>query len=250
YDLKVALVGNPNTGKSSLFNILTGLNQKIGNFPCVTVDKKSGFCKLENNQVVSVMDLPGCYSLYPKTQDEANVFDILSDKRNEFYPDLVIVVVDVTNLKRNLLLYSQVADLGIPLILALNMNDLAEKEQIVVNVDKLSELLGVQVIKISARNNENIKDLKKAIANAPRFAIHSSIYSIPQSSQVLVDKISEEFNYENEYASLLLAHHNSSVKHLSKIETDQLDKIVQEHHFNSEDQKVEETIWRYSYIDK
>lgn len=248
--MKVALVGNPNTGKSSLFNILTGLNQKIGNFPGVTVDKKSGFCKLENNQVVSVMDLPGCYSLYPKTQDEAIVSDILSDKRNEFYPDLVIVVVDVTNLKRNLLLYTQVADLGIPLILALNMNDLAEKEKITVDVNKLSELLGVQVVKISARNNENIQDLKKAIANAPSFAVHSSTYSIPQSSQNLVDRISDEFNYDNEYASLLLAHQYSAAKHLSKNESDRLGRFIQEQDFHSEDQQVEETIWRYTYIDK
>lgn len=248
--MKVALVGNPNTGKSSLFNILTGLNQKIGNFPGVTVDKKTGSCKLANNQVVSIIDLPGCYSLYPKTQDEAIVSDILSDKKNEFHPDLVIVVVDVTNLKRNLLLYSQVADLGIPLILALNMNDLAEKEQISVDADKLAELLGVQVVKISARNNENIQDLKKAIANAPSFAIHSSIYSIPQSSRGLIDKISTEFDYDNEYASLLLAHQYSAAKHLSKNETDQLDRFIEEQDFHSEDQQVEETIWRYTYIDK
>ncbi len=248
--MKVALVGNPNTGKSSLFNILTGLNQKIGNFPGVTVDKKSGFCKLENNQVISVIDLPGCYSLYPKTQDEAIVSDILSDKRNEFYPDLVIVVVDVTNLKRNLLLYTQVADLGIPLILALNMNDLAEKEKITVDVNKLSELLGVQVVKISARNNENIQDLKKAIANAPSFAVHSSTYSIPQSSQNLVDRISNEFNYDNEYASLLLAHQYSAAKHLSKNESERLGRFIEEQDFHSEDQQVEETISRYTYIDK
>lgn len=248
--MKIALVGNPNTGKSSLFNTLTGLNQKVGNFPGVTVDKKYGFCKLPDNRTISVIDLPGCYSLYPKTQDEAIVYDVLSDKNNESHPDLVIVVVDATNLKRNLLLYTQVADLGIPVILALNMNDLAEKEQILVDADKLSERLGVQVIKISARNNENIDGLKRAIALAPSFAIHSSSYSIPLSSQNLVDQISQNFENDNEYASLLLAHQYLNAKHLSKDKTEQLDKLIIEQDFKSKDQQVEETIWRYNYIDK
>jgi len=248
--LKVALVGNPNTGKSSLFNALTGLNQKVGNFPGVTVDKKYGTCKLPNQQVIQIIDLPGCYSLYPKTQDEAIVYDVLSNKNNESHPDLVVVVVDATNLKRNLLLYFQVADLGIPLILALNMNDLAEKEQVYVDADKLSERLGVQVVKISARNNENIDGIKRAIVTAPNFAIHSSTYAIPHTSQNLVDHISHQFASDNEYASLLLAHQYSNVKHLSKDETEQLDRLIEEQNFKSKDQQVEETIWRYNYIDK
>src|SRR5690606_30129013 len=101
-----------------------------------------------------------------------------------------------------------------------------------------------------ARNNENIEDLKKAIANAPNFAIHPPIYSIPESSQGLVDKISHEYEYDNEYASLLLAHQHSAAKHLSKSGADQLDKFIEEQNFRSEDQQVEETIWRYTYIDK
>ena len=248
--MKVALVGNPNTGKSSLFNALTGLNQKVGNFPGVTVDKKYGTTKLPDKRTVRIIDLPGCYSLYPKTQDEAIVYDVLSDKNNESHPDLVVVVVDATNLKRNLLLYFQVADLDIPVILALNMNDLAEKEQIYVDADKLSERLGVQVVKISARSNENIDGLKTAIATAPKFAVHSSTYSIPASTQNLVDHISQNFESDNEYASLLFAHQYPSIKHLSKDENQQLDKLIEEQNFQSKDQQIEETIWRYGYIDK
>jgi len=248
--LKVALVGNPNTGKSSLFNALTGLNQKVGNFPGVTVDKKYGTSRLPDQRVARIIDLPGCYSLYPKTQDEAIVYNVLSDKTNESHPDLVVVVVDATNLKRNLLLYFQVADLGIPLILALNMNDLAEKEQIYVDADKLSERLGVQVVKISARNKENIDGLKTAIATAPKFAVHSSTYSIPASTKNLVGHISQNFESDSEYASLLLAHQYPSMKHLTKEENRRLDKLIEEENFRSKDQQIEETVWRYGYIDK
>src|SRR5690606_38621248 len=104
-DLKIALVGNPNTGKSTLFNLLTGLNQKIGNFPGITVDKKLGYCKLPNKQVAEIIDLPGTYSLYPKSRDEGIVFQALADKHNPVHPDLVVLVADATNLRRNLLLY-------------------------------------------------------------------------------------------------------------------------------------------------
>lgn len=247
--MKIALVGNPNTGKSSLFNSLTGLNQKVGNFPGVTMDKKVGSSRLPDGRVVSIIDLPGCYSLYPKTQDEAVVFQVLSDKKNESHPDLIVFIADVTNLKRNLLLYSQVADLGIPIILALNMNDLAVKEQMVVDSDKLSERLGVQVVKISARQGENISGLKEAIVQAPTFAVHTSAYSIPEVSRKLVDTISQDYDHQSEYASLLMAHQYPSAKHLSKDKSAALGQLVADEKFDSQNQQIEETLWRYSYID-
>jgi ferrous iron transport protein B len=125
-DIRVALVGNPNTGKSTLFNALTGLNQKIGNFPGVTVDKKTGYCSLPDGRQAEIVDLPGTYSLYPKSRDESIVFSVLADRKSTHTPDLVIVILDASNLKRNLLLYTQVADLKIPVIIALNMMDLAK----------------------------------------------------------------------------------------------------------------------------
>ena len=122
--LKIALVGNPNSGKSTLFNALTGLNQKTGNFPGVTVDKKSGFVKLKEGQILAeFIDLPGTYSLYPKSIDETVAFEVLCNPNNEFHPDLTIIVADASNLKRNLFLVSQIIDLRIPVILALNMMD-------------------------------------------------------------------------------------------------------------------------------
>lgn len=248
--MKIALVGNPNTGKSSLFNVLTGLNQKVGNFPGVTVDKKIGTCRLPNQEVVQIIDLPGCYSLYPKTEDEAIVAEILANKNNPYHPDLVVVIVDATNLKRNLLLYTQVADLGIPTILALNMNDLAETEGISVDSDKLSQELGVQVVKISARENINIDALKNAIENAPKTAVHNSIYTLPEASKELVAELSGELHHDNEYASLLLAHQHSTERNSTIVQSDKIDSIIAQHDFESKDEQIKETLSRYQYIDE
>ena len=113
-NIKVALVGNPNSGKSTLFNALTGLNQKTGNFPGVTVDKKLGYIKYESGTIAECVDLPGTYSLYPKSMDEQVAFEVLCNPDNESHPDITIVVADASNLKRNLFLVSQIIDLKIP----------------------------------------------------------------------------------------------------------------------------------------
>ena len=117
----IALVGNPNSGKSSLFNVLTGLNQKVGNFPGVTVDKKTGVCKLPDGEVINIIDLPGTYSLYPKSADEQVTYEVLLDPQNEDRPDMILVIADASNLKRNLLFCSQIMDLGIPVVVALTI---------------------------------------------------------------------------------------------------------------------------------
>lgn len=127
-DLKIALVGNPNSGKSTLFNLLTGLKQKTGNFPGVTVDKKSGSFKLPDGRIAELTDLPGTYSIYPKTLDEQIVQEVLLNQEHPQHPDALIVVADATNLKRNLLLFTQIRDLNIPCVLVLNMMDLAERK--------------------------------------------------------------------------------------------------------------------------
>ncbi|MEY3451053.1 MAG: ferrous iron transport protein, partial [Bacteroidota bacterium] len=134
---KIALIGNPNAGKSSLFNHLTGLNQKIGNFPGVTVDKKTGSCIMVEHVNAEIIDLPGTYSLYPKSQDEQVVFDILTNPQDKNYPDTIIVVADASNLKRNLLLFTEIKDLGIPIVLAINMVDVAKRQGISINIEQL-----------------------------------------------------------------------------------------------------------------
>ncbi len=161
--MKISLVGNPNSGKTSIFNRLTGLNQKIGNFPGVTVDKKTGVLKTGKGDH-TILDLPGIYSLYPKTQDEQIVYEILRDNSHPDYPDRIVVVADASNLERNLLLFTQVMDLGVPVILALNMSDIAEKKGLQINYDKLSELLGgVKIFPVNARNGKGINELVEKV---------------------------------------------------------------------------------------
>jgi ferrous iron transport protein B len=161
--IKVAFVGNPNSGKSTLFNALTGLNQRTGNFPGVTVDKKVGTAKLSRTTTAEFIDLPGTYSLYPKSLDERVAFEVLCNPDNVDRPDVTIVIADASNLKRNLFLVSQIIDLKIPVILALNMMDMVEKEGSVIDTVRLSERLGVKVVSISARNKEGLEGLKQAL---------------------------------------------------------------------------------------
>src|SRR5690606_30298758 len=128
--VKIALAGNPNSGKSSLFNTLTGLNQKVGNYPGVTVDKKNGTTYLDKETQARIIDLPGTYSLYPKSADEFVAYEVLMNPEGKDYPDVVVVVADAANLKRSLLFCSQIMDLKVPVLLALSMWDIARKKGI------------------------------------------------------------------------------------------------------------------------
>ena len=161
----VALIGNPNSGKSSLFNVITGLRQSVGNFPGVTVDKKIGFFKDSTDNQIDLVDFPGLYSLYPNSMDEMLVADILSDESHEFHPSKIVYVIDVLQLERQLLLATQLIDMGFPLILAVNMIDLANDKNLNIDLDYLANKLQVPVIAVSARNNENIDALKEEIAS-------------------------------------------------------------------------------------
>lgn len=160
----IALIGNPNSGKTSLFNQLTGLNQKVGNFPGVTVDKKTGVTQLDNGEKVNILDLPGTYSIYAKSSDEELVAEILIDPDNDNYPDLLVVIVDASNLKRNLLLLSQAIELGIPTILALNMVDLADRMGRGVIAENLEQEFQIPVVSINARKGMGMENLKKVLA--------------------------------------------------------------------------------------
>ncbi len=159
--LNVLLVGNPNTGKSTLFNSLTGLSQKVGNFPGVTVDKKSGTFKV-GNQLINIVDLPGTYSLAPNSEDEKVTHEQVLGTTED---DVIVVVADVTNLKRNLLLLTQIIDLGKKVVLVLNMMDLLQKNKQEIDIKKLASLLGVAVVPINAQIGKGLDELKEEIVN-------------------------------------------------------------------------------------
>nr|WP_067057511.1 ferrous iron transport protein B [Mucilaginibacter sp. L294] len=247
-DIRVALVGNPNTGKSTLFNALTGLNQKIGNFPGVTVDKKIGYSQLPDGRRAEIIDLPGTYSLYPKSKDESIVFSVLAEKATELTPDLVIVIIDATNLKRNLLLYTQVADLKIPVIIALNMMDQAKKAKIEIDVELLSQRLGVPIVPVSARKLEGIEQLKNIISYANKLALQMDSIDVKTLAPALIADISEEIDTDNPYFALQLAHQHETLKFLTPAQSDRIEELEHKHSFHSQKAQATETIARYNYI--
>ncbi len=166
--MNIALVGNPNSGKSSLFNALTGLNQKVGNFPGVTVDKKTGNTVLDENINATIVDLPGTYSLYPRRDDEWVAYKVLLHADEHIHPEIVLLIADASNLKRNLLFCSQVIDLKYPVVIALTMMDLARKKGIEIDVAGLSTEFGVPVISVNPRKNKGIGELKKLLAQTAK----------------------------------------------------------------------------------
>jgi len=192
---KIALLGNPNSGKTSVFNQLTGLNQRIGNYPGITVDKKEGTLVLDNGERVNVLDLPGTYSIYPKSEDERVVYEILSDKDHPDHPDLAVVVVDASNLERNLLLFTQVMDLQVPVVMVLNMKDVSRKEGLDIDDQKLSELLGgVPIIWANARKGEGIAELKKLISTT----------SPPIAQTFQAEEFSQPINTDDDITTLTI----------------------------------------------
>ncbi|WP_034042664.1 ferrous iron transport protein B [Wocania ichthyoenteri] len=163
--INVALIGNPNTGKTSVFNALTGLNQKVGNYPGITVEKKEGVCKLPRGVKAHIIDLPGTYSLNASSLDENVVIELLLNKNDKDFPDIAVVVSDVENLKRNLLLFTQIKDLEIPTVLVINMADRMNYKGISLDIPYLEEHLETKIALVSTRKNQGIDHLKDLIAN-------------------------------------------------------------------------------------
>ncbi len=163
--IKVALIGNPNVGKTSVFNELTGLNQQVGNYPGITVEKKQGVCKLSDSVKAKIIDLPGTYSLNASSIDENVVIELLLNKNDEDFPDVAVVVTEVENLKRNLLLFTQIKDLEIPAILVINMADRMKLKGIELDISLLEKELKTKIALISSRKKIGIDDLKDLILN-------------------------------------------------------------------------------------
>ncbi|MBC3756817.1 ferrous iron transport protein B [Hyunsoonleella sp. SJ7] len=169
--INVALIGNPNTGKTSVFNALTGLNQKVGNYPGITVEKKEGVCKLPRGVKAHIIDLPGTYSLNASSLDENVVIELLLNRNDKDFPDIAVVVTDVENLKRNLLLFTQIKDLEIPTLLVINMADRMKYKGISLDIGYLEEKLHTKIALISTRKNEGIDALKDLITNHKEISV-------------------------------------------------------------------------------
>ena len=181
--IKVALIGNPNTGKTSIFNSLTGLNQKIANYPGVTVEKKEGVCRLSRGTKAHIFDLPGTYSLNASSMDENLVVELLLNKNHKDFPDLAIIVSDVENLKRNLILFTQVKDLEIPTVLAINMSDRMKYKGIELNIEKLEKELDTKIILTTNRSKEWVGDIKNLIENQNSATVVYHNFDISQNCQ-------------------------------------------------------------------
>lgn len=248
--LRVALLGNPNSGKSTIFNQLTGLRQKTGNFPGVTVDVKEGKIRFPSGQEAVLSDLPGTYSLYPTSSDEKIVASVLTNPADPNFPDAIIYIADATHLEKHLLLLTQILDLGLPVIAALNMADSAEEQGIKINTGLLAERLGIPFVLVSGRDGRNIQRLigeleKLATRSEKTAAERKPFYRLSDTERQIAEAVRLNLGIENPYRALLLAHHGSWLPHLKQAERDTLAAIGQTKNFHSLRAQVDETLDRY-----
>ena len=248
--LHIALVGNPNSGKSSLFNSLTGLNQKVGNFPGVTVDKKTGLSKISDRISARIIDLPGTYSLYPKRNDEWVSYKVLLDEDPDVTADIIVLIIDASNLKRNLLFCSQIIDLKRPVVVALTMMDIAKKNNIQIDIPGLERELGILVIPVNPRKNRGISQLKKAIEQTSE-----NIHSISERDFIntgslapqAITKVRQIFPEISNYRAIhyLINHENFA---LEQPVQEAIESIERETNFNPSKTQAEEILQRYGKI--
>jgi ferrous iron transport protein B len=243
-NINVALIGNPNVGKTSVFNQLTGLNQQVGNYPGITVEKKMGFCKLPNNIKANILDLPGTYSLNASSIDESVVIELLLNKNDRLYPDVALVVTDVENLKRNLLLYTQIKDLEIPTILVINMADRMEHKGITLDIPYLEEHLKTKIALISSRKGHGIEELKNLIVS------YKTISSEPCLNASIIDV--EYFNslrhaFPNQLLYKLWLVITQDVNFLN-LERKEIRSSFTKSHSDLKRLQQKETIKRYQFI--
>ena len=248
--IHIALVGNPNSGKTSLFNTLTGLNQRVGNFPGVTVDKKTGTTSVSSSITGNIIDLPGTYSLYPKRLDEWVSYKVLLNQDADIKADIFVVVVDASNLKRNLLFCSQILDLKKPVVVALTMLDLANKKGIEIDLPELERELGVPVVSVNPRKQKGIAQLKKAIELTA-----SHLYKVPVRD-FIENKSLAAAPIEDLKKVIPSASDYSAIHYLINHEEFELDYRLQEtienierkHSFNSTKTQATEILQRYTRI--
>lgn len=247
--LHIALVGNPNSGKSSLFNSLTGLSQKVGNFPGVTVDKKTGISKIGLFNA-KIIDLPGTYSLYPRRLDEEVAYKVILNQDKDLKADVIVVVADASNLKRNLLFCSQIIDLKRPVVMALTMMDLARKKGIHININEMERELGIPIVAVNPRKNKGIDQLKKAMelvsGNLFKAPVHNFIdveALAPQAIAGLQQLVPGISPYEGVH--YLINHETFALPDTLQ---EQIEQTEIDHQFNPTKTQAEEILQRYQRI--
>jgi len=248
--INIALVGNPNSGKSSLFNALTGLKQHVGNFPGVTVDKKTGYCRLGAATESILIDLPGTYSLYPKRSDEWVAYRVLLQQDESIRPHLVVLVADASNLKRNLLFCTQIIDLGLPVVVALTMMDMAKRKGIQVDIPGLERELGVPVVAVNPRRNKGIDGLKKTLelsAGHLNPAPAREFIQVRGLAPDAVHSVKELLPHLSDYASIHYLINHEHFKLGPQIQ-DAIESIEAATRFNPTKTQAEEIMQRYTRI--
>ncbi len=245
--IKVSLIGNPNTGKTSVFNALTGLNQKVGNYPGITVEKKEGICKLPRGVKAHILDLPGTYSLNASSLDENVVIELLLNKNDKDFPDVALVISDVENLKRNLLLFTQIKDLEIPTILVINMADRMSYKGISLDIEYLEKQLETKIALVSTRKNLGIEELKELILNYKDLSIKPCLNASEIDSDYF-DNLGKAFPNQSLYKLWLVITQDVN---FGKTERNSIDPVANFKTKSKSDLKrlqQQETIKRYQFI--
>ncbi len=243
-NIKVALIGNPNVGKTSVFNQLTGLNQQVGNYPGITVEKKQGFTKLSNDVRAKIIDLPGTYSLNASSIDENVVIELLLNKNDPDFPDVAVVVSDVENLKRNLLLFTQIKDLEIPTILVINMSDRMKLKGIELDIPYLEQEFKTKIALVSSRKKTGIAELKSLLLNYQDLPIEPCLNASSIDVEYF-DKLRKAFPNQLLYKLWLVI--TQDVNFLN-LERNEIKSTFTKSHADLKRLQQKETIKRYQFI--
>ena len=248
--INIALVGNPNSGKSSLFNYLTGLNQQVGNFPGVTVDKKMGQSRIAENLTATIIDLPGTYSLYPKRSDEWVAYRVLLNQDQVIKPDMVVLVADASNLKRNLLFCSQIIDLNIPVVVALTMMDLAKRKGTQIDIPGLERELGVPIVPINPRKNKGLEQLKKVIDQLAGNLYQPPARDFIDNHALATNAIDDVKKHYPEISNYTAVHYLINHEHflLGDGMQETIEQVEVDNQFNPTKTQAEEIMQRYGRI--
>ncbi|MBO6605481.1 ferrous iron transport protein B [Psychroserpens sp.] len=245
--INVALIGNPNTGKTSVFNALTGLNQKVGNYPGITVEKKQGICKLPRGVKAHIIDLPGTYSLNASSLDESVVIELLLNKNDKDFPDVAVVVSDVENLKRNLLLFTQIKDLEIPTVLVINMSDRMKSKGIQLDIPHLEERLNTKIALVSTRKNDGIDQIKELIINYKTLSTEPCLNASEIDSDYF-DKLQNAFPNQLLYKLWLVITQDVNFGTIDRKQIDAIDSFKTKSTADLKRLQQKETIKRYQFI--